>query len=203
MTQKWFKMVVLSIALLLVSLPVWAGMEDIIQKQKKLEQEKDKEKIKAGAISSRSLEIFNIIASVVEELDNKGVKFEKITTLNRGGEEVYIWGPDWYLPVVTQQLGYKIVLIGEYLNDSLLMPEYKIIIKPKGGGTCYIKIRGGGRESTNDPAFNEEKEVLLKMSEPSLKHAEIKMIIPIYGSIEKKKADLRKNVVKLIERSME
>lgn len=121
-----------------------AEIDDILKKQNKAKQgeidAKEESKKKSKAAYARSLEYFDIVSSVVEELQKKGMEFESIKThdcFNDQGcycsisSKCYRWDAEDYRPILAEKLNYKVIMLGDYnIFSHELFDSYVISIEP-------------------------------------------------------------------------
>lgn len=174
--------------------PVLAGTDDIdiVRKQKEKERQEVKEKNesqkKDKAVYDRSLELFDIVVSALEELRKKGMKFESIEERLGDSIEVIkgrkmyvtrdydgsVWG---YSPIVATEFNDKVILYGSFL--------YTIKFKPQHGKIIIIEVSTSG----------DDKHLSVKIDWKPM------VLTPLYDSnaLKNKRNEIQKKLLEQIE----
>lgn len=203
--------ILLDIVLICPSItPVLAGTDDIVRKQKENERQavegKNERQRLEEAIYNRSLEVFDIVVSVLEELHKKGMKFERINNIKVvQGRKLYVrnYGdPKGYDPIIATEFNNEVIMHDSFLlnGETKIRDPYVIRFEPQYGGQICIEI------STRE--YN-DKHFYIKMPTGGCNNGRFsvetgsvpEVVIPLYDSnaLKNKRSEIRKKLLERIE----
>lgn len=196
-----------------LSVPSWAGINDVLEKQKNKEQEELSSQQLEKAKHNRFLEFFALVTGIVEELQKKGVNFKtwpsKSLSDNDVANEFREAGWNVNVPVKDIRRYHKdkktVVLAGgpapllaSKLNDKVVLLGSYIV---KGSG--YIIFGTPDRfviTEEGEEAGDEASEILVTlMWTEETKGDPVKTQLPVFGDTLKSKHDeIRDDILRLL-----